>query len=295
MLAILRAATAALERRGIAEPRLSAEHLLAAVLACRRLDLYLRFDQLVTPSDIAAFRGLTRRRLTGEPIQYITGSAGFRGLELQVDRRVLIPRPETEQVVGHVLSWAAAEGARGRAPAGGWRLLDVGTGSGAIACALAHELPGLRWVVGTDRSVAALEVARGNGLAAGAARARWVAADGFLGLRPGTFFDAIVANPPYLADGDRDGLDVEIGWEPPGALFAGPRGDEALLRLVAEAAAWLRPGGLLALEVGSGQAADVAGRIRATPGLEHVATIRDHAGHERGVLAIAAPDSPPDR
>lgn len=294
-MAILRAATAALERRGIAEPRLSAEHLLAAVLACRRLDLYLRFDQPVAPSDLAAYRGFTRRRLTGEPIQYITGTAGFRGLELVVDRRVLIPRPETEQVVGHVLSWAAAEAARGRAPADGWRLLDLGTGSGAIACALAHELPGLRWVVGTDRSAAALDVARANGLATGAARARWVAADGFAGLKSGVRFDAIVANPPYLADGDRAGLDVEIGWEPSGALFAGPRGDETLLRLVAEAAVWLRPGGLLALEIGTGQAAALAGRIRATPGLAYLATIRDHAGHERGVLAIAAMDSPPDR
>lgn len=218
MLSILRTTAEFLEERGVAEPRLSAEHLLADVLDCRRLDLYLRYDRPLSADEVASYRLRIRRRLAGEPVQYITGTAGFRGLELVVDRRVLVPRPETEGLVGEVLDWARARAGRGRAPGGGWRLLDLGTGSGAIACALALELEGVRRVVGSDRSLDALAVARANAERVGAPAMCWVAADGLGAFRSGDTFDAIVANLPYVPDAERAELPVEVaGWEPPEA------------------------------------------------------------------------------
>jgi release factor glutamine methyltransferase len=288
VLALLRTTSGFLAERGVAEPRLSAEHLLAHVLECRRLDLYLRFDRPVGDRELAAYRAAVRRRLLGEPVQYITGRAAFRGVELAVDRRVLIPRPETELLVGEVLTWARAEAARGRAPAEGWRLLDLGTGSGAIAIALALELEGVGLMVGSDRSVGALEAARANATHAGAERVVFVGADGLEAFRPGLRFDAVISNPPYLAAGEGPALPAEVReWEPPEALFAGQRGDETLARIVAGAPERLRDGGLLALEVALGQAQGVRERIRETPGLAFLASYRDFAGVERGVLALA--------
>jgi release factor glutamine methyltransferase len=288
VLSLLRTTTAFLEERGVEEARLSAEHLLAHVLRCRRLDLYLRHDRPVGAGELGRYREVIRRRLGGEPVQYITGTAGFRGLDLAVDRRVLIPRPETELLVGEVLAWARSEAGRGRAPTRGWRILDLGTGSGAIAVALATELEGTALVVGSDRSSGAITVARENALRAGARTVRFVAAHGFTPFRPETRFDAIIANPPYLAEGERRALPREVrDWEPAEALFAGPRGNEAIEEIVAEAPGYLREGGLLALEVAFGQAAAVRERIRAAPHLALVGGFRDHGGIERGVLALA--------
>lgn len=287
VLSILRTTTTHFEKRGVSEPRLSAEHLLADVLDCGRLDLYLAFDRPLDASEIDSYRERVKRRLAGEPIQYITGVAAFRDLELKVDRRVLVPRSETEVLVGEVLAWARAEAKRERAPAEGWRMADLGTGSGAIACALAAELEHVRWVLGIDLSVEALVLARENAARAGADRTRWVASDGFASMAPAIRFDAIVANPPYVAEGDRGVLPREVvEWEPGKALFAGPRGDEMLARIVGEAPGRLRSEGLLALEVGAGQARRVRESIEAHAGLEYLSTFRDHAGVERGVLAL---------
>ena len=288
MLSILRTTTAFLEERGVAEPRLSAEHLLAYVLDCRRLDLYLRYDRPLSSEEVDSYRSRVKRRMAGEPVQYITGVAGFRGLELAVDRRVLVPRPETERLVAEVLEWARARADRGHAPEGGWRILDLGTGSGAIACALSVELGGVRQVVGSDRSVEALTVARENAARVGAAAVAWVAADGLSAFPAGPIFHAIVANLPYVADSDIAGLPIEVaGWEPSGALFAGPAGTEAIAAIVEDAPRCLAPEGLLALEVGRGQDAEARRRIDATPGLEFLAGWRDLAGVVRGVLALA--------
>ena len=288
VLSILRTTANFLEERGVSEARLSAEHLLADVLDCRRLDLYLRFDRPLSADEVEAYRSRVKRRLAGEPVQYITGVTGFRGLDLAVDRRVLVPRPETERLVAEVLEWARAEAGRGRAPAGGWRVLDLGTGSGAIACALALELEGVRLVVGSDASREALEVARDNARRVGAGPVAWVHADGLSAFRPDGRFDAIVSNPPYVADADRGSLPVEVGeWEPAGALFAGPAGTEAIARLVAAAPAHLRAGGLLAIEIGDGQDREISRLIEETEGLEFLAVYRDYAGAPRGALALA--------
>lgn len=288
VLPLLRTTTEFLAERGIPEPRRSAEFLLASILESPRLDLYLNYDRPLSDEEVEAYRAHVRRRLRLEPIQYITEKAGFRGLELHVDPRVLIPRPETELLVGEVASWARAEAERGRAPESGWRVIDLGTGSGAIACSLALELDPVAWILGTDRSSEAIAVAAENGVLVGADRTRWVVTDGLAGLDPDLRVDALVANPPYLADGDRPTLHRQVTeWEPAGALFAGPRGDEALARVVAEAQGYLRSDGLLAFEIGAGQANRARELVAATEGLEYLVTYRDYAGLERGVLALA--------
>ncbi|HET6637157.1 MAG TPA: peptide chain release factor N(5)-glutamine methyltransferase [Gemmatimonadota bacterium] len=288
VLAILRTTTSFLEERGVSEPRLSAEHLLADVLDCRRLDLYLRFDRPLSPDEVESYRSRVRRRLAGEPVQYITGVAGFRGLELAVDPRVLVPRPETERLVAEVLEWARAKAARGAAPAAGWRILDLGTGSGAIACALALELEGARLVVGSDRSRPALEVARANAARVGAGRVAWVEADGLSAFRVAAAFDAIVCNPPYVAETDRSALPAEVrDWEPAEALFAGPEGTEAIARVVREAPEHLAADGLLAIEIGDRQEPAVRRMVEQVPALELLGGYQDHAGRARGILALA--------
>jgi release factor glutamine methyltransferase len=295
VLSILRTTTSFLEERGVSEPRLSAEHLLADVLDCRRLDLYLRFDRPLSPDEVESYRSRVRRRLAGEPVQYITGVAGFRGLEIAVDRRVLVPRPETERLVAEVLEWARARAARGTAPAAGWRMLDLGTGSGAIACALAIELEGTRHVVGSDRSGPALEVARANAARLGARGVAWVEADGLSAFR-GAAFDAIVCNPPYVAAAERATLPAEVrDWEPPEALFAGTQGTEVIARLVREAPEHLAADGLLAIEIGDRQEPAVRRMIDEAGGLELLGGYRDHAGRARGVLALATTGRRPAR
>lgn len=288
VLSILRTTTEFLEGRGINEPRLSAEHLLADVLDCRRLDLYLRYDRPLSAEEVDSYRSRVRRRLAGEPVQYITGVAGFRGLDLAVDRRVLVPRPETERLVAEVLEWARARAARGRAPESGWRILDLGTGSGAIACALAVELEGVRRIVGSDRSPGALELARANAARVGASRTAWVAADRLSAFRSGPVFDAIVCNPPYVSEAERSTLPSEVAeWEPPEALFAGSEGTEAIAEIVREAPRQLGKGGLLALEIGHGQDTAVRRLIDGIPDLEFLTGYNDLSGVARGVLALA--------
>src|SRR5690606_31703477 len=195
------------------------------------------------------------RRLAGEPVQYITGEAAFREIELRVDRRVLIPRPETEVLVGEVLKWAGAraEAARRRLTAA-----DIGTGSGAIALSLLKEGPFER-VVATDVSAEALELAGENAARLGLEAGLELRQGALLAPLRAERFDVVVSNPPYVADADRGALPPDVrDWEPAGALFAGPTGLEVLAALVEGAPRHIEPGGLLALEVGAGQAAEVA-------------------------------------
>lgn len=290
VLSILRTTTDFLEQRAVSEPRLSAEQLLADVLDCGRLDLYLRFDRPLDSSEVEAYRECIRRRLEGEPVQYITGVAGFRGLDLAVDPRVLVPRPETEQLVEQVLQWVDTEIERGRAPSGGWRIIDVGTGSGAIACSLDLELDAVAWIVGVDHSPAAIDVARQNARSVGADRVHWVVGDLLNSFDATGQVDVIVANPPYLAEAERGSLPIEVAaWEPESALFAGSRGDEALGKIAAEAPRLLRPGGLLAMEVAVDQAMSIQSLIEDTVGLEYGGAYSDLAGMTRGVIAITRP------
>jgi release factor glutamine methyltransferase len=269
-----------LRERGLEHGRLEAELLLAGVLGIKRLDLYLQFDRPVTPEELERFRGFVRRRLRREPVQYILGESQFRGLRLRVDRRVLIPRPETEQLVSAVLAFVA--GRQGLAA------LDVGTGSGAIALSFAEEAADVfARIVGTDASPDALAVAIENAEALGlGGRVEFRAGAGWAPLSAGERFDVIVSNPPYVALGESAGLSPDVrDFEPHGALFAGPSGLEVLRELAAGAWSRLRPGGLLALEVGLDQAEAVAGMV-SDAGFGDARIRHDLSGRDRIVLAV---------
>jgi len=283
ILHLLRWSTAYLVEKGVPSARLDVEHLLAYVMETERLQLYLRFEQPVTPSELARFRPLLLERARRKPLQYILGRAFFRDLELAVDSRVLIPRPETEELVEAVLRHVAGQDSSGRERG---RALDVGTGSGAIALSLAKEGPFER-VVATDASSGALEVARANAEANGLGEVVELRLGEGLGVvRPGERFQVLVSNPPYVALPDFEGLQAEVRlWEPKEALVAGEDGLSLIREIVAGAGGVLQEGGLLALEMGAGQAGIVAGWIAAERGFQAPRVVRDLAGTERIVLA----------
>jgi release factor glutamine methyltransferase len=265
----LDSAVIAIGAAGSDSARLDAELLLADVLGVGRAALFTDPGREVVGGAVRAFQDAVRRRSVGrEPVAYILGRKGFRHIELAVDERVLVPRPETELLVEVGLGLAH-----------GARVIDVGTGSGAIALALKHERPDLE-VVATDVSAGALAVARANAAALGL---DVMFLHGDLLVRAGRC-DAILSNPPYIADGDRASLAPEItAHEPAGALFAGADGFDIIRRLVPAAAAALASGGLLAIEVGAGQAREVSA-LYEEAGLGDVHARRDLAGIERAVV-----------
>jgi release factor glutamine methyltransferase len=282
-LELARKAGALLTERGFAQGRLEAELLLAGVLGVERLQLYLQFDRPVAAAELEQFRGYVRRRLKHEPVQYILGDAAFRQLRLLVDRRVLIPRPETEVLVDEVLRWAAAR-------PGPLRALDIGTGSGAIALGLASEGK-FDLVVATDSSPAALEVAAANAAALGLAERVQLRAGALWAAVPaGERYDVVVSNPPYVAEGERAGLAPEVReWEPAAALYGGEDGLAVVRGIVAGARARLVAGGLLALEIGATQAPAVRGLLESEGGAWGAPrVVRDLAARDRVVLAEAA-------
>jgi len=308
ILGMIRWSTDYLEQKGVQEARLDAEHLLAESLGVERLQLYLHFERPLTPEELTEFKPLLLRRAGREPLQYILGRAPFREIEVKTDRRALIPRPETEMLVQEVL-----DRCRGRS---GLSALDLGTGTGAIALSLAVEGDFAR-VVATDVSTEALELAQENresvalthveagsvardlGTGDGArvdgspqARVRAVdfrEGDLFGPLAESERFDVIVSNPPYVEETERSALQPEVAeWEPEGALFAGPRGMEVIDRIVEDAPAFLTPGGLLALEVGEGQAEGVRDRIASKGHFKESTIRRDLAGRARFVIAERA-------
>jgi release factor glutamine methyltransferase len=254
----------ALAAVGVEDPRLDAEVLLAEATGLERAALVADPAAEVSPPAARLFGEMVRRRLRREPVAYIVGRKGFRHLDLAVDRRVLIPRPETELLVEVALE---------RRPQ---TLLDVGTGSGAIALAIADELPECA-VTATDTSVRALEVARANAERLGLAdRVRLLEGS----IPAGESFDLILANLPYVADSEWSSLQPEVTqWEPREALLAGPDGLDAYRALVPGAA---NPTAL-ALEVGEGQAEAVTALMREA-GFATVATRTDLAGIERVVV-----------
>lgn len=282
-LELTRLAAEHLAEKGIEEARLEAELLLAHVLGIRRLDLYLQFERPLEPVEVGAYREALRRRADREPLQYITGEAGFRELTLAVDPRVLIPRPETEVLVGAVLDFDFDFEGEGQ---GQGVVLDIGTGSGAIILSLLHEGPFERGVA-TDTSVEALEVAAANVERLGLGdRLQLRAGSLWEPIGDGEVFRVIVSNPPYVADGERDGLMPEVrDHEPAGALFAGPDGLDVIRDLVAGAPDHLAAGGLLAVEVGLGQADAVAALFREA-GFRAPRVVTDLTGRERIVLAV---------
>jgi release factor glutamine methyltransferase len=269
--------------KGVRSGRLDAEHLLAHVAGVGRLQLYLQHDRLLTGAELDGFRPLLRRRAAREPLQYILGRQPFRELDLEVSPAVLIPRPETELLVGEVLEWASAQ-TRTDLTA-----LDVGTGSGAIALSLAIEGT-FASVLATDVDEGALDVARRNrDSAALAERVELRLGALFEPVRAGERFDVVVSNPPYVADSEAGALEPEVAdWEPRGALFGGPDGLGVLRGLVEGAPEVLRVDGLLGLEVGAGQAGPVLRMLENTGKYRDLKSRRDYSGKERIVLARRA-------
>ncbi len=252
------------------EARLEAELLLAHVLGKPRSWLYAHADRVVEVNQARAFELLLGRRCGGEPVAHILGSREFWSLELVVTPDTLIPRPETELLVELALL---------RLPSAGVpRVLDLGTGSGAIALALAHERP-LARVTAVDAEARALEVARKNAARLGLGRIRFLHSNWFSAIRDESF-DVIVGNPPYIADDDPHLLTGDLRAEPRSALASGPDGLRALAIIAASAPAHVAPDGWLLLEHGYQQAAAVRALLGAA-GFTAVETFRDLEGRDR--------------
>jgi len=272
---VLRLSTGYLQERGSPTPRLDAELLIGHALGLERIRLYTSFDRPLTEPELAAIRTLLERRGRREPVAYVLGRWGFHGLDLAVDERVLVPRPETEVLVERCL--ALLDGRE--APA----VLDVGTGSGAIALALKAARPDAA-VTGCDVSADALEVAAANAADLGL-DVELVPSDLLAGLG-GRRFDLIASNPPYVAEAELDRVEPEIsGFEPRVALAAGTDGLDVLRLLVTAAPAALVPGGWLVCECGAGQAGAVSG-LMAAAGAAETATTPDLAGIDRVVAGL---------
>lgn len=252
-----------------ATPRLDAELLLASLRGGNRAALLRDADDSVAEGVQARFAALLARRAHGEPVAYLVGEREFWSLRLRVSPAVLDPRPDTETLVEQALEAIAGI----RSP----RILDLGTGSGAVALALATERPDA-WVVATDRSSAALAVAAGNVAAIAPGRVRLACMDWMTALRSEPVFDLIVSNPPYLAAGDPHL--PSLAAEPRCALVAGDDAMACLREIIREAPQRLRAGGSLWLEHGHDQGAAVRAALAAA-GFARIATRRDLAGHER--------------
>jgi len=264
----VRRTAARLETDGLLTARLDAELIVAHVLELTRAALALERGRVVTDAEAERVAKLTARRAAREPLQYVLGEWGFRRLTLTVDGRALIPRPETETVVERCLALLAGVDAP--------RVLDVGTGSGAIALAIADEHPGAA-VTGIDVSAEALSLARENAARTGVA-VELLQAD-LLGGLPGSDWDLVVSNPPYVRPDEAATLAPEVvDWEPHVALFDGGHTET----LVRDAAAVLRRGGALVLESYDERARAVAGLLERA-GFEQVAVTRDLAGRDRVV------------
>ena len=265
--------------RNIPSPRLEAELLIAHSLGLKRVELYTRFDQPLKDGELAAVRVLIERRRKLEPIAYITGVREFYGRTFAVDRRVLVPRPETEEVVEAALAMLPAKG-EGIAP----RVLDLCVGSGAIAVTVACERPDAT-VDATDISADALAVARGNAakLAVGE-RVQFF--EGSLDATvPEGQYDLVISNPPYIASAEIATLMPDVhDYEPRLALDGGAAGDDVLVPLIARAPARLREGGALVVEIGI----DQGERVRALAleaGLIDVEVRKDLSGRDRMLIA----------
>ena len=276
VLEIIQKTTEFFTGKGVEPPRLNAEHLIGHALGLGRMQLYLQFERILTEPELEKIRPLVRRRAQREPLQHILGTTEFFGLKLKTDRRALIPRPETERLVELVTQlWPVP-------PA---TVLDLGTGTGAIALALARHWPAAR-VTAVDRSADALALAGENAVALGLSdRVGWLESDWFAALPADARFDLIVANPPYLSAAELAAAEPEVReFVPRDALTAAEDGLADLRHILAGAPARLNDGGLLALETGIAQHARLL-TLAAEAGLTRTESRQDLTDRDRFVLA----------
>lgn len=273
-----------LQAAGVSEPAIEAEVLLRFVLGWDRARLYTHWDGPMPADHLGRYRSLLEERARGRPVHYIVGQREFMGLTFQIDERVLIPRPETEVLVEYVAQWVRQD----RGPTAGI-IADIGTGSGAIAVSLAVMLPDVT-IYATDISSDALEVARANAQRHGVARRIHFHPGDLLDALPMALrgLDAVVSNPPYVPEDQASLLAREIReFEPRQAIFIPGDGSALHRRLIRTAPERLRGGGLLAMEVGAGQAEPVAELLRADGRYTEIELRPDPIGIERVVSATA--------
>ncbi len=244
VLEVLQATTGYLKKHNVENPRLNAEHLMAHALGRKRIELYLDFERELSETELVPLREVVKRRSEGEPLQHLLGTVEFCGLTFRCDKRALVPRPETEQLVELVVADCTKLN-------GNSKIVDVGTGSGVIALSLAAKFPKLN-VLGVDVSDDALALAQENAERLGFSQRVQFLKSNLLEDIEGAF-DLIVANLPYVSTRDRETLSLEVLHDPEIALFAGTQGDELVRDLIAQASKRLRPNGMLALEIGLGQ------------------------------------------
>jgi len=267
--------------------RSEAEILLAHTLKARRIDLYLNHDKPLCEGELKHFKSLIKRRVDGEPVAYITGTREFWSLALAVNPSVLIPRPETECLVEAVLPFL--DGHAGLMK----RVLEMGAGSGAVIIALAHEHPEHRYVA-MDRSITALQTARKNArMHKVDSRIDWFCGDWEAALAPDReAFDLVVSNPPYIRSRDIDGLQPEIrNYEPRMALDGDRDGLRCIRHIIESAHRYLRPGGLVALEMGYDQKKDIQAIAGEVGKYGPPQIIKDYSGHDRVALMVKKPDA----
>lgn len=278
ILKTLQWTTAFFKSHHIDSPRLTAEVLLAHTLNIRRIDLYLRFDQPLIPPELAIYKAFIKRRAGREPLAYITGSREFYGLDFAVTPDVLIPRPETEFLVEEALRVLPQDGLTDPR-----RVLDLGTGSGAIIISLATQRPG-HFFAASDKSMKAVSVAACNARTHRVAdQIRFFAGDLFAALGPeGPGFDLIVSNPPYVAAEAMAGLEPEVrGFEPAMALDGGAKGLEVIRAILPNAFHYLKPNGVLMLEIGFDQKESIVHLAAGLGACADLRFVKDYGGHDR--------------
>lgn len=288
--------TGAFEDRDLDAPRRQAEMLLAHVIGAERLKLYMDPERPAAPLELDALRGLVKRALNDEPIQYLVGEEHFFGMTFKVDKRVLIPRPSTQTIVETVLQHSRknpdAGSVRDSDAGAGILIADVCTGSGCIASALARHLPGAR-IVATDISADALEVARENiGMHGLDERVDLLEGDLLEALRSHPVaaregsLRYLCSNPPYIPDHEWDAVEPNVkGHEPELALRAGPDGLDFVKRLISDGPAFLEPGGLMLIELAESHAPDALAMAQLHAGVNHERILKDSDGLDRVLVA----------
>ena len=275
LLEVLKSTTGYLQKHNIESARLNAEHLLGHVLGRKRIELYLEFERELNESELAPLRNLVKRRGAGEPLQHLLGTVEFCARTFLCDKRALVPRPETEQLVELLISNFKCKIANGR-------VADIGTGSGVIALTLAAEYPQAE-IVAADVSEDALALTRQNAERMGLADRVRILKSNLLEDVTGAF-DLIAANLPYISAQERQNLSREVLHDPNVAVFAGVRGDELIRELITQAPSRFRRDGVLALEIGIGQSDMLVAALR-EKNYRDIWTENDYSGVVRFLFA----------